>query len=99
MLDEYKRRRIEERTKAICETFSKEYIRAYKDALIAKIKKEYNQKPKVAKQLLTPPVRTVTGRALVYGWGCGWQGAEGDPVRDGLWSVHLGGTLAPGRRY
>jgi len=55
-MDEYKRRRIEERTKAIVETFSKEYIRAYKDALIAKIKAEVNSKPKPEWQLLSPPV-------------------------------------------
>lgn len=57
-MDEYKRRRIEERTKAICETFSKEYIRGYKDALIAKIKDEFNKKPKPDWQLLTAPVPT-----------------------------------------
>ena len=60
MLDEYKRRRIEERTKAIIETFTKEYLSAYIDALLDKIRKEYNQVPKEPKQLLTPPVRLQT---------------------------------------
>jgi len=59
MLDEYKRRRVEERTKAIVETFTKEYLLAYKDALIDKIRKEYNKEPKEPKQLLTPPVRII----------------------------------------
>lgn len=57
-MDEYKRRRIEERTKAICETFTKEYIRGYKDALIAKIKAEVNAKPAPERHLLTAPVPT-----------------------------------------
>jgi hypothetical protein len=56
-MNEEQRRRIADRTGAIVATFIAEYIRAYKDALIAKIKKEYQREPKEPKQLLTPPVR------------------------------------------
>jgi len=64
-MDEYKRRRIEERTKAICETFTKEYIRGYKDALIQKIKREVNKKPAPKRELLTAPVPT---EPIKEGW-------------------------------